>query len=51
MLEHLSVKLIGDTVKMSTIVSTISVVLVGFVSLVVMSSFDNFSGLVPRISI
>ncbi len=38
----------SDTVKMSTIVSTISVVLVGFVSLVVMSSFDNFSGLVPR---
>ncbi len=38
----------SDTVKMSTIVSTISVVLVGFVSLVVMSSFDNFNGLVPR---
>ncbi|MBD4759236.1 TrkH family potassium uptake protein, partial [Xanthomonas citri pv. citri] len=38
----------SDTVKMSTIVSTISVVLVGFVSLVVMSSFDNFSGLIPR---
>ncbi|WP_429984739.1 potassium transporter TrkG, partial [Mycoplasmopsis bovis] len=38
----------SDTVKMSTSVSPISVVLVGFVSLVVMSSFDNFSGLVPR---